>query len=290
MKFTEKIKEKKRPLLLDGAMGALLQSRNLRADEHLWSSVFNITAPQQVLNLHREYVEAGAEIITTNTFRTNPTAVKLSSYKTTSEELVVKAVELAKRAVEDKDVLIAGSNAPAEDCYQREVTISKGEIEYNHSKHIELLWESGVDFILNETLGHLFEIEFVSKFCQQNKLPFVTSIYFDENLKLLSGEPLEAAIETVLAYSPLAVCFNCIHSQIFADFKKEREFNFNWGFYFNCGGEDISAEPIFCNIFPDDYIEQIKPLIDANTVIIGACCGSTPEHIAKLRKFLDEHY
>ncbi len=288
MKFTEKFNEKKRPLLLDGALGALLQSRILRTDEHLWSSIFNITEPDEVLKLHKEYIQAGAEIITTNTFRTNPHAVKLSGENYSSKQLVAAAVELAKKAAYGSDVIIAGSNAPTEDCYQREVTISENRIEYNHSKHIELLWEEGVDFILNETHSHLFEIEFVSKFCSSNKIPFVTSIYFDEKLKLLSGEPLIAAVETILAYSPLAVGFNCVHPKTFASFKEKTQPDFKWGFYFNCGGEDISAEPIFCNIFPEDYVEQIKPLIDDNTVIIGSCCGSTPVHTARLRKYLDE--
>jgi len=289
MKFEEKLNKKKRPLLLDGAMGALLQSRNLSTDEHLWSSIFNISAPDDVLELHKEYIRAGADIITTNTFRTNPAAVKLSSLGLNSENLVKTAVQLASQASEGTDVLIAGSNAPAEDCYQREVTLPIREVEYNHSKHIELLWEAGVDFILNETHGHLFEIEFVSKFCERNNLPFIISIYFDVHLKLLSGEPLKAAIETALAYSPLAIGFNCIHPETFAKFKKRREFPFNWGFYFNCGGEDITREPISCSIYPEDYIAQIKPLIDNNTVIIGSCCGSTPEHTKTIRKYIDEY-
>src|ERR1017187_7612228 len=65
----------KRPLILDGAMGSLLQQHGVPRDESLWMSLANITHPEIVTELHRQYIEAGSDIITTNTFRTNPVAI-----------------------------------------------------------------------------------------------------------------------------------------------------------------------------------------------------------------------
>ncbi len=290
MKFERKIEQLKRPLVLDGAMGSLLESYGLKSDKYLWSSIFNITEREKVLNLHKAYVNAGAEIITTNTFRTNPVALDFSSYDINVKEFVFTSVNIAKEAIREKDILLAGSNAPAEDCYQKEVTIGKDKIIYNHSKHIELLWEAGVDFILNETHSHLFEIDFVSKFCSQNNLPFVTSLFFDEDLKLLSGEPLTAGIETVLAYEPLAVSFNCALPRRFKKFSSIFEPSFKWGFYFNCGGEDYKAKNLSTVITPEQYIEEIKDFVNSETVFVGSCCGSTPEHTKAIKKFLETHF
>ncbi len=287
MKLEQRLKNLKRPLVLDGAMGSLLQAKGLPIDKYLWASFLNITNPDKVLALHKAYVEAGAEIITTNTFRTNPAAVELSGYNIDVKAFVSKSVQLAKEAVAEKEVLIAGSNSPAEDCYQREVTLPQHKIVYNHQKHIELLWEAEVDFILNETHGHLFEIETVSRFCSQNKIPFVTSLFFDEDLNLLSGEPLTAGIETVLSYEPLAVSFNCVLPKRFKKFAQNFEPNFQWGFYFNCGGENYASGKMETAITPERYIEVIKEVVNKKTVIIGSCCGSTPEHTKFIRKFVD---
>ena len=288
-KFETKLKELDRPLVLDGAMGALLQAKGLEIDEHLWASILNITAPEEVKSLHRAYAEAGAEIITTNTFRTNPAAVKQSGLNINVKDFVKNSVRLAKEVADEFNIFVAGSNSPAEDCYQKEVTLTEDEIISNHSEHIELLWESGVDFILNETQGHLFEIEFVSDFCNKNNIPFVTSLFFTPDLKLLSSEPLEEGIEAVLSRNPIAVSFNCILPKTFKKFFTDFNFNFDWGLYFNCGGDDYDTGKITSTISPDDYINEIKTLANEHTVFIGSCCGSTPEHTRAIRDFVESN-
>ena len=102
----------KRPLILDGAMGSLLQMRGISVDGPLWSANANVSMPKEVTSIHDNYIKAGADIITTNTFRTNPHAVRQSSMKQTSVELVEQSVRLARKAAKEKQVIIAGSNAP----------------------------------------------------------------------------------------------------------------------------------------------------------------------------------
>lgn len=282
--------ELKRPLILDGAVGSLLQKKGISGDKYLWYSKLNIDNPSLVKNIHKEYINAGADIITTNTFRTNPVSLNTSKYLFEQNEFVNRSVLLAFEAREDKEIIIAGSNAPAEDCYQKGRTISKYELDYNHKKHIELLWESGVDVLWHETQSHWDEIEIITKFCSYNSLPFVMNFYFDDDLKLLSGEPLSEAVDYLKTYNPVAVGFNCIKPDIFKKFFDSYEIKYNWGFYFNCGAGNISDHNIYCGINPNEYTEIIRQYLNYKPVFIGSCCGSSPHHTKTIKDFLDEIY
>ncbi len=279
-----------RPLILDGAIGTLLLERNLPPDTNLWSSISNVTFPKEIIRLHKEYISAGAEIITTNTFRTNPAAYKLSSLTISNEEFVRNSVQLAFKARGDSKVIVAGSNAPAEDCYQSERTISKTELEYNHKKHIEWLWESGCDIIWNETQSHLDEIEIISKFCAQSSIPFIMNLYFDNNHNLLCGKPLQYVIDFIKSYSPAAIGFNCIKPESFLKYVESNPLPDRFGFYFNCGDGNVSDQNISCSIDPAAYVELIKPLLSQKPIFVGSCCGSNPNHTRAIKEYFDEVY
>ena len=83
-----------------------------------------------------------------------------------NDVFVKKSVEIAVELKKEFNVLIAGSNAPAEDCYQKERLVSEEALIENHKNHIEWLYSSGCDFILNETQSHLDEIDIISRFCR----------------------------------------------------------------------------------------------------------------------------
>jgi methionine synthase I (cobalamin-dependent) len=274
-----------RPLILDGAMGSLLQEK-LKPKGSLWMSYANIENPEKIYSIHKKYIEAGADIITTNTFRTNPTALK-EFPKLNGENLVKASVNLAKKVKGKLPILVAGSNAPAEDCYQEERTISKKELSYNHKKHIDLLISNGCDFILNETQSHLDEIKIIGQYCNQQKIPYVISFFFKDNLKLLSGENLFDAVKLVLDYEPLAIGFNCITYKSFRKILNKVSSNYNWGFYLNCGSGNYTDVIIKCAVSPEEYISEVKRSLDKKHSFIGACCGSSPAHIKEIKRFLD---
>lgn len=286
-------RKNKRPLILDGAMGSLLQLRGIPRDEILWMSLANITHPETVIELHKEYIAGGADIITTNTFRTNPEAnrsyaVTQNNYSIDLQNFISKSVNLAITAAGNSPVLIAGSNPPAENCYQKESKFSQEDYYWNHELHIKKLYLSKCHFILNETQSHLKEIETICSICNKEEIPFVISLFFDEDFKLLSGETLDYAIQTVLSYNPLAVSFNCIRPRTFFSFIKGKEFDFNWGVYLNCGGGEITDEAIIPGITPEEYKEIIKQILKYNPSFIGGCCGTTPAHIRKIKEIFDE--
>lgn len=282
----ERAKKLKRPLVLDGAMGSILQEKKLTPNKRVWSATANDDSKNEVITLHKDYIRAGADIITTNTFRTNPYAL-ISTGVTDIVGSVNNAVELAKRARGKSSVLIAGSNPPAEDCYQEERTISQKDLEWNHKVHIDALMESGCDFIMNETQSHFDEIKFISKYCGDNHIPFVMNFFFVDKPKLLSGENLTDAIEYVLKYHPLAIGFNCITFEAFEEAVKRLKPELAWGFYFNCGSGKFTDNKIECAISPIEYVKMVKPYLSLNPSFIGSCCGSSPEHTKKLKSLID---
>jgi homocysteine S-methyltransferase len=103
-------------------MGSLLQQRGFKPDGPMWMSLLNLKNPEVIYKIHKEYISAGADIITTNTFRTNPAAVKDYS-KLNIKSLVNKSVNIARRAANGLPIIVAGSNAPAEDCYRQALSI-----------------------------------------------------------------------------------------------------------------------------------------------------------------------
>lgn len=280
----------KRPLILDGAMGSLLIEKGIKNHLVLWTSLSNLEHPEVVKSIHLEYINNGADIITTNTFRTNPIAVHKSNEKINVEEFVKAAIQTAKDARGNKKIMIAGSNAPAEDCYQIERTIPLSELEYNHKKHIDILWNNSVDIIWNETQSHMDEIEIICKYCSENKIPYIVSLFFNENLKLLSGENLIDAVNYINSFNPVAIGFNCIKPKTFFKFIEKYSLPERWGFYFNCGAGNYDDEFLACGISPKNYSELTKQLLKFNPTFVGSCCGSNPEHTKAIKEVIDEIY
>jgi homocysteine S-methyltransferase len=279
-------KQKRRPLILDGAMGSLLQQKGFISSGSSWMTDVNEKSPDTILSVHEEYIEAGADIITTNTFRTNTVALR-NGRNTNSENLVKEAVQLAIKAKDNKRVFVAGSNAPAEDCYQNERTISQKKLELNHIKHIDLLIDNGVDFILNETHSHFDEIKIICSHCFNHKIPYVLSLYIDSNIKLLSGEDIEQVLDFIWEHNPLAVGINCITPEVFENSITHFYTDYEWGFYINCGAGLPADHNITCGISPVEYVEIVKNQLNLTPSFIGSCCGSSPKHTKKIKKVID---
>jgi homocysteine S-methyltransferase len=277
-----------RPLILDGAIGSLLQQRGNFSGDSLWSSLANIEETNLVVQLHKEYIDAGADIITTNTFRTNLSAIKLSNKEYEANDLVKEGISAAIKARGSQPVLIAGSNAPAEDCYQVERKISEKELVDNHHLQISLLNEYGCDIILNETQSHFDEIKIICEFCRQNNFDYILSLFFNEDLRLLSGEDLFDTIEYIQLYNPLAIGFNCIKPDTFLKIVNKIPENLIWGFYLNCGSGNYGDKIIDCTINEFVYLEYVKNILPYKPSFIGSCCGSNPNHTKIIKNYLDE--
>ncbi len=155
--------------ILDGAMGSELIRWGMELPEHIWSAAANLTNPELVLKIHREYVDAGADYITANTFRTTPRAFgKLDSLvagfvEVNKKEAVIKsrnslftAVELAKE-VASNSVKVLGSIASLEDCYSPELFPGKNTAITEFRQLGGWLSDAGVDILLLETMNSIAE-------------------------------------------------------------------------------------------------------------------------------------
>lgn len=276
----------KKPLLLDGAMGSLLQQKGIKSEGGLWTSLANLNNPELVLKIHQSYIEAGVDIITTNTFRTNPIAVNSQS-RIKFERFVKSSVQIAKEASKGYNVMIAGSNAPGEDCYQIERKVSKKTLEVNHKKHIDELMKNGCDFILNETQSHFDEIKIICDHCCNTNVPFVISLFVNDKLNLLSGENVLEVIKYLLDKNPLCIGFNCITPTVFNKVFAKSNFDFNWGFYLNLGGRNYHEKKLVTALSPIQYAKNLNNYLNKRPSFLGGCCGSNPNHIKILRQVLD---
>lgn len=278
-----------RPLLLDGAMGSLLQQKGIMSEGELWTSLANLKNPDVVFDIHTSYIKAGADIITTNTFRTNPLAVKSQS-KIKYEKFVKASVQLAKDAAKGHNVMIAGSNAPAEDCYQTERKIFKKELEHNHTNHIDELMKNGCDFVLNETQSHFDEIKIICDFCYSKNIPFVISLLVNNQLNLLSGEKVSEVVKFIKDRNPISIGFNCMTADVFNLIFIKFKLDFNWGLYLNLGSENYQQKKIMTSVTPDSYAKIIHNYLVKRPSFVGGCCGSNPTHIKKLRQTIDGNF
>lgn len=276
-----------KPLILDGAIGSYIQQLGFMTDDILWTTKVNFENPELIVQIHREYIDAGANIITTNTFRTNPASLNKSGLSFSSPDYVKQAVSLANQAADGRNVLIAGSNAPAEDCYQKLRTLSYVELEKNHKYHIDLLIDNDVHFILNETQSHVDEIKIICQHCNKNSIPYVISLYLDDNLNLLSGESVEYVLTFLQDYNPMAIGFNCISTEVFQNLIRSTKLPVHWGYYLNCGSGSPQDKVINCGVNPDEYLQIVKTSMEYHPSFVGSCCGSNPEHTKSLRKFFN---
>ncbi len=281
----------KKPLVLDGPMGTLLVERGIDLGSKLWSAYALIQNPGAVLQIHKDYVLSGADIITTNTFRTNPYAIELANSNYTSKELVKIAVDLAKKSIlqADKNILIAGSNAPADDCYLTQRMIPKQKMIENHEEHIKNLIEYGVDFILNETFGDKEEIEIICKICSESQFPFAVSILINYELKTFFGQDLIETVETILPYEPLFISLNCSRPEIIL---KALDLIINYspfGVYPNLGSIESFSSGNLVRDFSSVALKNfVKELIKRDVKVIGVCCGGNPDDIKLIRTIIDE--
>jgi homocysteine S-methyltransferase len=288
---SESIKKLEKPLVLDGPMGTLLIESGIDLGSKLWSALALINNPDAVFQIHKEYILAGADIITTNTFRTNPYAIELAKSNYSSKELVRIAVELAKKSIEEtgKKVLIAGSNAPADDCYLTHRLISRDQLIENHSEHIKHLIENEVDFILNETFGDKEEIEIVCKICNEYQFPFAVSVLINNDLKTFFGQDLYSTCEKIYSYKPLFISLNCSRPElILKALDIIKEFS-PLGVYPNLGSVESFATGKLVRDFPSNSLKNfVAELITKNVKVIGTCCGGNPDDIKLIRQIVDQ--
>ncbi len=282
MSFLEELL--KRRLFFDGAMGTMLQTAGLMPGQLPES--FNITNPNVVINIHEKYIKAGCNIIKTNTFGANPIKLENSGY--TCEQLFESGVKLARQAIRNcgEDVFVAADIGPVGKLLMPLGELSFDEAYEGFSRMAAAGEKSGADLILIETMGDIYEIKAaILAAKEKTSLPIVVTFTADENGKLFTGAPVEAAAIMAESLGVAAIGLNCGvgPAQMLEIGRRMAKctclplvFNPNAGMpCADCDGHT------YYNVTPDEFADYMVKLSDIASVA-GGCCGTTPEYIGKM--------
>lgn len=273
--------------VLDGATGTELNRRGVDTGLPLWSA--NALTSDIGLNLlrqiHLDYLNAGADILTSNTFRTHRRA--LAGTGLGARELTRRAVATALEAVAEfgQPARVAGSVAPLEDCYRPDLVPSDDECRAEHSERIHHLVEAGVDLLLIETMTSVREAVIAAELATISGRPTWVSFVCDSEGRILSGESVKVAAEMLMPLGVRALGVNCGPAHTLAKPLAElRTFcgpDFPLIAYGNIGYADEKAGWVNTDaVDPERYLQYAQTW---PAQIVGGCCGTTPEHIRKLR-------
>jgi S-methylmethionine-dependent homocysteine/selenocysteine methylase len=270
------------PLLLDGATGTELERRGVRAELPLWSSHALLEAPEVVEAIHRDYVAAGAEAVVADTFRTQRRTLARAGLGERAGELTALAVALARRAAGGGFVL--GSAPPLEDCFRPELAPGDAALAREHAEHARHLAAAGADAVLAETHGCVREALAAVRAAQDAGLPVVVGFRCGPDARLLSGEPLAAALAAVAPLAPAAVAVTCLPpSAVAACLPVLVASGLRFGVKANLGAPGAApggrrAE----ECAPAAFAAHARAWLDAGARFVGGCCGTRPEHVRAL--------
>lgn len=279
--------------ILDGAMGTEIQRRGVSTELPLWSAGAIVSNPEVIRQIHADYIAAGADIIRTNTFRTNErTLLKGNLPASRARDLTLIACRLAKEARDATgrtEVCIAGGTAPLEDCYHPELVPSEQELHREHALWAASLAEGGVDFIFVETMNCIREAKIATEEAAKTGLPVAVSFLATPEGKVFSGESVEDLVNALKPFSPFAILLNCRPPEGLVP-ALDALLSCNpvvTGVYANGIGKPDDKEGwIFeeSGAALDAYVSYAEVWRKKGARIIGACCGSTPEYIARIAK------
>lgn len=275
-------------LLLDGATGTELNRRGVGTGLPLWSA--NALTSDAGLNtlrqIHLDYLSAGADILTANTFRTHRRVLAGKGHD--ARELTSRAVATAQEAVAEfgQPARVAGSVAPLEDCYRPDLVPPDDECRAEHSERIQHLVAAGVDLLLIETMTSIREAVIAARIAISMGLPAWVSFACDHEGRILSGESVAVAAGMLMPLGVKALGVNCGPAPTLAKPLAELRAicgpDFPLLAYGNIGYADEKDGWINTDATePDSYLQHAQTW---SAQIVGGCCGSTPEHIRKLNQ------
>jgi 5-methyltetrahydrofolate--homocysteine methyltransferase len=282
-------------LLADGATGTSLFAMGLESGEapELW----NEAQPEKITKLHQDFVDAGADIILTNSFGGTRQRLKLHHAQDRVHELNRKAAEIA-RAVADKaprKVIVAGSVGPTGELLQPLGALTFDEAVTSFAEQMAGLKEGGVDILWIETMSSPEEIRAAAEAAVKTGMPYVYTGSFDTAGKTMMGlAPRDIhGVAADIGDGPTAVGANCGvgASDILASLLDMTEADPNAVVVVkgNCGIPEFRGTEIHYSGTPPLMAEYAHLAVDAGAKIIGGCCGTTCNHLAAMRKALDAH-
>ena len=292
-KFLSRISRGK-PLLADGAMGTLLHARGIRLDGCF--DALNLSKPELVSGLHREYIEAGAEIIQTNTFGANRFKLSRHGLGDKVKEINAAGVALVKQAREasTKNVLIAGDVGPLGVPLAPFGRVQPEEARAAFEEQISALAEAGVDLILIETMTDLHEIvEAVrAALVAAPELPVVASMTFTRDNRTLLGDTPAKVARRVSDAGADVIGINCSGGpNQLLNILKQMKAALPDGLFSvmpNAGWPEQVEGRVMYSAAPEYFGDYAVSFCKAGANLVGGCCGTTPDHIKAMSERLAE--
>jgi len=279
------------PVLADGAMGTVLHGRGVGFDQCF--DELNLTNPAMVADVHREYIEAGAQLILTNTFGANRFKLLRHGLEDRVAEINRAGVELARRAVAAsfKDVFVAGDVGPLGVRIAPYGRVSREEARAAFAGQISALSEAGADLLVIETMSDVYEIrEAIQASKQVCPLPVVASVTFTRDDRTLLGDDPATVARALAEEGADVIGVNCSGgpSQLLRILRAMRQAAPEARFWVkpNAGWPEQVGGRIMYPADPDYFGEFALSFRESGASIVGGCCGTTPAHIAAMRRAL----
>ncbi len=299
-KFTAWLENTSTPILSDGAMGTVLNARGATFAQCF--DALNLSQPALVGEIHRAYIDAGSQMIQTNTFGANRYKLAAHGLEDKVKEINRAGVELARRVVmaSFRDVLIAGDVGPLG---VRLAPFGRVQPEQAHqvfAEQISALAEAGADLVILETFSDLLELrEAVAAAREICDLPVIASMTFTRDDRTILGDaPARVALQLYESGAD-AIGVNCSGgpAQIWRILRQMRQAlaaqtDVTQMPYFsvmpNAGWPEQVGGRIMYPANPEYFGEYALAFCEAGARIVGGCCGTTPQHIAAMRQALDK--
>jgi len=278
---------RERLLIMDGAMGTMLQQRGMMPGQ--CPELFGVEHPDILTEIHRQYLEAGADIVETNTFGGN--RFKLTEYglENRIEEINAEAVRAARQAARGK-ILVAGCVGPTGKLLAPMGDVNFDDLYNVFREQVLALEKAGADLISIETMSDIGEMRAALIAARQcSRLPVIAHLTFEPGGRTMMGTDPITALVILDALQPLAIGANCSGGaqELLPIIQTMGRYTRNF----------LSVEPnagLPClvegkTVFPDtpeEMAEYALRLRDAGANIIGGCCGTTPQHIQAMAAVL----
>lgn len=270
-------------LIFDGAMGTMLQKKGLKLGEN--PELLNIKEPHIIEEIHKEYIESGANVITTNTFGANELKLKLCNLEV--EEAVDAAVKIAKKAKGNSNTYIALDIGPIGELLEPMGTLSFDRAYEIFKRQIVQGTKSGADVILIETMTDLYELKAAILAAKENSdLPVFCTMTFEENLRTFTGCSPEAMVLVLEGLGVDALGVNCslgpkqlktvveeICSLAHIPVMVQP----------NAGLPTLSLDnETKYDVTKEEFADTLCSFVELGVRVIGGCCGTSPEYIKEL--------
>jgi S-methylmethionine-dependent homocysteine/selenocysteine methylase len=270
------------PIIMDGAMGSELELRHIEVPKAPWWTAWNTKhTPEAIEQIHRDYVQAGATIHTTNTFRS-----KRINIGDQWRELTKKAYDICHSAI-PKEHLVAGSIAPLSNCYDSTADIP-GAYEH-HKEMATFLAKLKVDILLCETFCALKEAYAAIQACVETGVETWVSFTAGPYGELLSHSDFVVAVKKAKILGASCVLLNCTDATKVTPFLLAiADIDIQKGVFANAGdksngigwGENVEGPKLYADLAKKWYLNGAD--------VIGGCCGTRPAHINAIYKMFYE--